>query len=47
MPLIDDVDSKNPGPHALDHWTGVYSNFPIFKSDAKTLLNSIKLHSKM
>ena len=32
LPLIDDVDPLNKNSHALDYWTGFYSNKPNFKS---------------
>jgi hypothetical protein len=47
LPLIDDVDSKNPGPHALDYWTGFYTNRPVYKSDIRIMMNEINLHNKL
>lgn len=31
LPLIEDVDPNNYGPHSLDIWTGFYSTRPTFK----------------
>lgn len=46
-PLIEDVDSANDKPHALDYWSGYYSNRPTFKTDIRNLLQQIKIQSKM
>jgi hypothetical protein len=46
-PLIEDVDSGNSKPHALDYWSGYYSNRPMFKTDIRNLLSSIKIQSKL
>jgi len=43
LPVIDDVDSGNKGPHPLDFWSGFYSNRPSFKSDIRSMLKTLRL----
>jgi len=46
LPVIDDVDPQNKGPHSLDYWSGFYSNRPNFKTDIRNMMRSVRLQSK-
>lgn len=44
--MVDDVDSGNKGPHALDIWSGFYSNRPLYKQQIRQMLQAINLQNK-
>jgi hypothetical protein len=43
LPAIDDVDNRNINPHALDYWTGFYSNRPMYKLAIREMFKGIRL----
>jgi hypothetical protein len=43
LPVIDNVDPGNTGPHALDYWSGFYSNRPQYKTDIRIMLKGVRL----
>ena len=47
LPLIDDVDPLNEKNHALDYWTGFYSNRPSFKQDVRNVMTQLRIQNKL